>query len=374
MNIEFVDLKRQLFGDSFLQTKGIYNEISKSLYECVKNTNFIMGSPLEKFEEEFAKYCGTKYCVGLNSGTDALEFALLANDIKDGNVITVPNSYFSTASSIIQAGATPKFVDIDKDSYNLDYKKLEDKIDKNTKAIIPVHLYGRPSDMDKIMEIANRRGIKVIEDCCQAHGARFYGKRVPISGTGAFSFYPGKNLGCWGDGGAVVTNDEEVAKKVKMLRNDGTTEKYNHQIIGRKSKLDTIQAAILSVKLKYLDGWNESRRKSAILYNSLLKELDDIKLPSLGDSIIEPVFHVYPILTSKREELAKYLNEKGISTNIHYPTPIHLQKAYETLGFDRESFPIAEEVAKKTLSLPIFPELRNDEIKYICENIRNFFS
>jgi dTDP-4-amino-4,6-dideoxygalactose transaminase len=374
MKIEFVDLKRQLFGDSFLQTKGIHKEISKSLDKCVENANFIMGSPLEKFEEEFAKYCGVKYCMGLNSGTDALEFALLANDIKDGNVITIPSSYFTTASSIIQVGATPKFVDIDKDSYNLDSKKLNDKIDENTRAIIPVHLYGRPSEMDKIMEIADRRGIKVIEDCCQAHGARLYGKRVPISGTGAFSFYPGKNLGCWGDGGAVVTNDEEVAEKVKMLRNDGTTEKYNHQIIGRKSRLDAIQAAILSVKLKYLDSWNESRKKSAILYNSFLKELDDIKLPLLEDNIVEPVFHVYPILTSKREELAKHLNEKGISTNIHYPTPIHLQKAYETLGLDGESFPIAEEVAEKTLSLPIFPELRNDEIKYICEKIRDFFS
>ena len=223
------------------------------------------------------------------------------------------------------------------------------------------------------MGIAQKYNLKVIEDCCQAHGAMFDNMKVPILGIGTFSFFPGKNLGAFGDGGALVTDDLEVAEMAKMLRNDGTSSKYTHKIIGRKARLDSIQAAVLSVKLKYLNDWNNSRRKNAAIYNSLLKDIEGIKLPLLNENKTTPVFHVYNVLTDKRDELQRHLEANGIGTNIHYPTPIHLQPAYNSLGLIKGSFPIAEKFAEQTLSLPMFPELREDEIKYVCGKIKEFF-
>lgn len=374
MKIEFVDLKRQLYGDSTIGTSGIINEINEAIENCIKDTTFTMGYFLEKFEKQFAEYCNVRYCIGLNSGTDALEFALRCNNIKDGNVITVPNSYFTTASSINQAGAKPKFVDVNRKTFNMDISQLESAIDEKTKAIIPVHLYGRPSNMKEILKIAEKYNFTIIEDCCHAHGAEFYNKKVPISGTGCFSFFPGKNLGAFGDAGALVTNNREVAEKAKMWRNDGSLEKYYHEILGRKARLHALQAAILSVKLKYLDKWNEKRRELASYYNEKLQNIEEIQLPLLSSDKIKPVFHLYTIFTEKRNELADYLKKQGISTGIHYPIPIHLQSAYSYLKLKKGSFPVTEELAKKELSLPLFPELRKDEINYVAEKIKDFFS
>ena len=371
--IEFVDLKRQLNGDPVAGTIAIGFEIASAIDELVKKTSFMMGPYLESFERAFASYCGTKYCVGLNSGTDALEFALRCNGITSGKVITIPNSYFTTASSINQAGATPVFVDVDRKTFNIDIGKLEEAIDEETKAILLVHLYGRPCEMDKVMEIADKYKLKVIEDCAHSPGARYKVGKVPVSKTGCFSFFPGKNIGAWGDAGALVTNDEEVYKKARLWRNDGWEEKYKHEILGRKARLDPIQAQILSVKLKYLDKWNESRREHAKLYNNLLEDVKEIQLPLLEDEKIEPVFHIYNIITDKREDLRDYLTKNGIAVGVHYPTPIHLQPAYAFMGLKEGSFPVAEELAKKTLSLPMFPELRDNEIRYICDRVKEFF-
>ena len=374
MNISFVDLKRQLYGDPVQGSQGILPEIRSALDACIENTSFVMGPQLDKFEQEFASYCEAPYSVGLNSGTDALEFALRCNGITSGNVITVPNSYFTTTSSISQAGAAPRFVDVDPRTFNMDVEKLRDAIDNETKAILLVHLYGHPAEMDKITEIAREYNLKMIEDCCHANGARYKGKRVPVSKTGVFSFYPGKNLGGWGDGGALITDDVQVKTKALMWRNDGSFVKYHHEILGRKARLDTIQAAILSVKLKYLDQWNALRRKHASSYNRKLKEIKDLQLPPLGDDNYEPVFHLYAIHTPKRDQLQKFLTKKGIATVMNYPTPIHLQPAYKHLNLPEGSFPIAESLAKKTLSLPMFPELREDEIECVCNAIKEFFS
>ncbi len=374
MKIEFVDLKRQLFGDPIVGSKGIKEEIDAAIAKVVENTSFTLGPFVEEFEKKFAEFCGARYCVGLNSGTDAVEFALRCNGITSGKVLTIPNTYFTTVSSINQAGAEPVFVDIDPRSYNIDVNKMRKAIDKETKAIALVHLYGRPAQMDEIEEIADEHNLKIIEDCAHAPGAMYKGARVPVWGTGAFSFFPGKNIGAWGDGGALVTNDSEIYRLTRLWRNDGWEKKYQHEIIGRKARLDALQAAILSTKLNHLDKWNDARRTHAKMYNDLLSKIDRIQLPLLDTEEITPVFHIYNILTDKRDELKDYLEQKGIAVGVHYPTPIHLQPAYKHLNFKEGSFPVAEEAARRTLSLPMFPELRKDEIEYVCNNIKDFFS
>ncbi|MEM4259539.1 MAG: DegT/DnrJ/EryC1/StrS family aminotransferase [Candidatus Pacearchaeota archaeon] len=373
MKIEFVDLKRQLFGDPVIGSKGIKEEIDAAIAKVAENTSFTMGPFVEEFEKKFAEFCGARYCVGLNSGTDAVEFALRCNGITSGKVLTIPNTYFTTVSSITHAGAQPVFVDIEPRSYNIDVNKMRKAIDRDTKAIALVHLYGRPAQMDEIGEIANKHNLKIIEDCAHAPGAMYKGARVPVLGTGAFSFFPAKNIGAWGDGGALITNDSEIYKLARLWRNDGWEKKYHHEIIGRKARLDALQAAILSTKLEHLDKWNNARRAHAKLYNDLLSKIDKIQLPLLDTDEITPVFHIYNVLTDRRDELKDYLEERGIAVGIHYPTPIHLQPAYKHLGLSEGSFPIAEQVARKTLSLPMFPELRKDEIEYVCDNIKDFF-
>ncbi len=377
MNIEFVDLKRQLFGDPVGGTLGIKAEIDTALADLIAQTSFMMGPYLEKFEKEFAAFCEARHCVGLNSGTDALEFALRCNDITSGEVITIPNSYFTTSSSISLAGAMPVFVDVNPETFTIDVAKIEEKITPQTKAILITHLYGRPCDMDTIMALAAKHNLKVIEDCAHAPGARYNGRRVPVAGTGCFSFFPGKNIGAWGDGGALVTNDPEVARLTRLWRNDGWEQKYHHEILGRKARLDPLQGAVLSVKLKYLDSWNLQRRKHAVRYNELLASVFEIQRPLLADSEYESVFHLYTIHMKERETrdaLMKHLQGRGIAVGVHYPTPIHLQPAYTGLGLREGSFPVAERLAQTTLSLPMFPELRDEEIAYVCDAVKEFFS
>jgi len=364
MKIPFVDLKAQY--------NLIKNEIDNAIEKVIENTSFIMGENVFKFESEFAKYCNKKYAVGISSGTSALRLALKAIGIKPGDeVITVPNTFIATVEAIRQLGAKVVFVDVDKDSYNIDPKKIENAITDKSKCILPIHLYGQPADIKHINEIAEKYNLKVIEDSCQAHGAEFNGEKVPIN-TGCFSFYPGKNLGAYGDCGAVVTNDEDIALKVSMLRDHGRKpgEKYEHTILGSNERMDAIQAAILRVKLKYLDTWIEARRKNALIYNKLLKGTD-VVLP-IEASYARHVYHLYVVRTKKRDELQKFLEAQEIKTIIHYPIPLHLQEACKDLDYKEGDFPITEQYSKEILSLPMYPELTDDMIKYIASVINSF--
>lgn len=366
MNVKFVDLAKQ--------NKELKKELLPVIEKTIDDAIFIGGKPVDDFEALFAQFCKKKYAVGVNSGTDALKLALLAYGINPGDeVITVPNSYFSTAMVISDIGAKPVFVDVFPTTHAMDYTKLEWAITKKTKAIIPVHLYGQSANMDPILSIAKKHYLVVIEDACQAHGALYKGNIVPVSETGAFSFYPGKNLGCFGDGGIVVTDNLEVKERLLYLRNDGSTQKYVHKKLGIKSRLDTIQAAILSIKLPYLDGWNEKRREHAQYYNKLLHEVDGVVLP-VEDTHNKHIYHIYAIEVEKRDDMRVFLSTQGIETNIHYPIPIHLQEAYASFGFSKGMFPVTEEKAEKILSLPMYPELTNKEIEYVCSKIKEFLS
>lgn len=366
MNVRFVDLPRQ--------NNLLRSQLLETIEKIIDQAIFIEGQPLEDFEQSFAKFCNKKYAVGVNSGTDALKFALIAYGIGGGDeVITAPNGYFSVAAVVSEIGGTPVFLDINPNTYTIDVNKLEKKITKKTRAIIPVHLYGQPADMDPILDLAKKYNLVVIEDACQAHGAKYKVKVVPIGETGAFSFFPGKNLGCFGDGGVLVTDNPEIADKVRYLRNDGSIKKYVHKMLGFKSRLDTLQAAILNFKLNYLEEWNNQRRAHAKKYNEFLKKLPEVKIPFEAD-YAEHVFHIYVIEIDQRDELQSYLKEKGIETGIHYPTPIHLQEPYLKEGFKEGDFPITEKKVKVLLSLPMFPELTVEEIEYVCFNIKEFFN
>lgn len=364
MKIKFIDLQRQ--------NKIFKKQLMSVIEKKVDEADFILGRTLEKFENSFAKFCDKKYAVGVNSGTDALKLALLAYGIKDRDeVITVPNSYFSTAMVISEIGATPVFVDINRDTYTINVELLEKAISKKTKAIIPVHLYGNVVDMDPILKLAKKYNLVVVEDAAQAHGAKYKGKKVPYGETGAFSFYPGKNIGCFGDGGALVTNNKTIADKILYLRNDGSLRKYIHKFIGTKSRLDTLQAAILSMKLRYLEQWNKKRYKRAMKYNRLLRSIRNITIPKVA-SYASHVYHIYCIEYKNRDKLQKYLTDKGIESQIHYPLPIHLQEAYSNEKYKKGSFPVTEEKAQTILSLPMFPELTDKEINYVCSVIKEF--
>ncbi|MBI2010395.1 MAG: DegT/DnrJ/EryC1/StrS family aminotransferase [Candidatus Chisholmbacteria bacterium] len=366
MKIEFVDLKRQnrLHRKEFLQV----------IEKIMAAASFSLGPTLEKFEKAFARFVGAKYCIGLNSGTDAIEFSLKVHDIGPGDeVITAPNSYFSTAMVVSKLGAKPVFADVNPHTYTIDPDQIKKKITPKTKAIIPIHLYGQPADIDPILAIARKHRLIVIEDCCQAHGTKYKGKTVPVSGIGAFSFYPGKNLGGFGDGGALVTNSRHLATLIKKLRNDGSITKYHHELIGSKSRLDTLQAAVLSTKLKYLTQWNKLRRRHASLYSRLLTQISGVLLPQEAPYSYHN-YHLYVIEVPHRDQLQRYLSKKGISTVIHYPTPIHLQPAYKHLGYKRGDFPITEKTAKRILSLPMFPELTDKEIHFVVQHIKQFLA
>ena len=361
--IKFVDLKAQY--------DSIRDEINKAIQQVLDSTHFILGENLAEFEKEFANYCNAKYSVGLNTGTSALHLALLAKGIgKDDEVITTPNTFFATCEAISYTGATPRFVDIDEETYNMDANKLEKFITKKTKAIIPVDLYGQPADMKHILEIAKKHNLIVIEDACQAHGAEHYKKKVPIADIGCFSFYPAKNLGAYGEGGMIVTNDKEVDEIARAYRDHGQIKRHVHNYIGYNYRLEEMQAAILRVKLRHLDKWIDMRRKNALIYNEKLKNIDVI-MPVEKD-YNKHVYHLYVIRVKNRQKLIEHLNSKGIQTGIHYPTPIHLQEAYKDLNYKKGSFPISEKCEDEIISLPMFPELKEEEISFVARSIKDF--
>ena len=357
--ITFVDLKKE------------YNSLNKELNETIQNTisnsNFILGEEVKKFENEFSNYINTKYSIGVNSGSDALYLAIKSLGIGKGDeVITVSHTFISTVDAICRNKAKPVFIDIEPDTYCMDPSKIEEKITENTKAILPVHLYGHPANMGSIQEIANDNGLFLIEDACQAHGAEYKGKKVgSIGDVSCFSFYPTKNLGAYGDGGIIVTNNEELNSRLKLLRNYGQYEKNHHNLIGYNSRLDEIQAAILRVKLKYLDQWNKRRRESAALYNQILEDL----IKPIEKEYAKHVYHLYVIRHKKRDKIQQLLTKNGIQSQIHYPIPVHDQKSYSML---KNSFnlPITQRITNEILSLPMHPWLEEDELISIANTLK----
>lgn len=346
-------------------------EILAAIEEVIDSGAFAGGPFVARFEEDFAAYCRTRFAVGVGSGTEAIWLSLLALDIGAGDeVITVPSTFMATAEAISFAGAKPVFVDIDERTYTMDPDLLERAITPRTKAVIPVHLFGQMADMDPIMRIARGRGLRVIEDACQAHGAEYRGMRAgSIGDAGCFSFYPGKNLGALGEGGAVVTNDPQLQEKIRLLRDHGQEKKYHHSCVGWNARMDGIQGAVLRVKLKGLDRGNAARRAHAGLYRKHLGGQSDVVTPHAADYGLH-VYHVYAIRVKGRDQLLQALANQGISCGIHYPIPIHLQAAYQSLGLGRGSFPVAERCAQEFLSLPMFPELTPDQIDVVAAELK----
>ena len=355
--------------------KASYAEIGKEIDSAIKNvlskTNFILGEEVKIFEEKFADYCRVDYAVGVNSGTDALFLAMKALGIGLGDeVITVPNSFLASTSSIIACGATPVFVDVDEDM-NINPDLIPDAINKNTKVILPVHLTGRPAEMTPILEIAENNNLFVIEDCAQAIGAEYKNQKVGSFGKiNCFSLHPLKTLNACGDGGVITTNDEEIYKQLLALRNIGLKDRDHADIWGYNSRLDTLQAAILNVKFKYLEEWTEKRRMNAKNYIANLKNL--IKLPEEKE-YMKSVYHTFVIQTERRDELQKYLSENDVDTKIHYPIPIHFQVAAKALGYKKGDLPVCERQAENILSLPIYHNLTNEQMNYIISTIKSFF-
>ena len=365
--------------------------------DALRTGRFIGGPAVEEFERDFAEFCEAKYCIGVGSGTDALRFALQAAGVKNGDiVITVPNTFIATTEAISQAGAIPEFIDINAHTYNIDIEKLKEyfetkcSIDDKTgcainrstnqliTAVIPVHLYGQMADMDPIMELAEKYNFIVIEDACQAHGAEYFSKKEQrwrkagsMGIASAFSFYPGKNLGAFGEAGAVTTNDENIARTIRMLRDHGQPKKYFHDIEGYNGRLDAIQAGILSIKLRHLQKWNEKRRTSAYQYNDLLKQIDGIISP-YEPEWSKAVYHLYVIRTQKRDELQEFLLKNNIFTGLHYPVPLHLQKAYEGFRQKNGSFPVSEKAASEIISLPMYPGLTEEQQTKVAQTIKEW--
>lgn len=365
MKVPFLDLKAQY--------AAIADEINVAIQNVIDKTAFAGGPFVEQFEKEFAEFCRTRQAVGVSSGTSALWLALLALEIGAGDeVITAVDTFIATAEAISFTGAKPVFVDVDGQTYNINPERLEAAITPRTKAIIPVHLFGQPADMDPVMEIARRHGLHVIEDASQAHGAEYKGRRAgSIGDLGCFSFYPGKNLGAYGEAGAVVTNSDELADKIRKLRDHGQAKKYYHDLIGWNGRMDGIQGAVLSVKLKHLEDWNEKRRRNAALYTQLLKEQDHLVTPTEAH-YAKHVYHIYALRTTERDQLISHLAENEIYCGIHYPIPLHLQKAYQFLGLQKGDYPVAEQCAAEFVSLPMFPELTGGQIERVVESIGQF--
>ncbi|MCO6449958.1 MAG: DegT/DnrJ/EryC1/StrS family aminotransferase [Caldilineales bacterium] len=353
MSVPLVDLQSQY--------ESIKPEIDTAIQRVIDNSAFIMGSEVAAFEQAFAEYCGVKHAIGVSSGTGALFLALLGYGIGPGDeVITTPFTFFATGEAISQVGARPAFVDIDPVTYNIDPAKIEAAITPYTKAIMPVHLYGQPADMDAINEIASTHKLVVIEDAAQAHGSLYKGKRVgSLADSACFSYYPSKNLGCYGDGGAVVTDDDHLAERVRLLRDHGRTSKYEHSELGYGHRLDGIQGAILATKLPHLDGWNEGRRQRADRYADLLADTAVVTPKHLPETT--PVYHCYVIRTPNRDAVLASLQKQGIGAGVHYPIPLHLQPAYRFLELEPGSFPISEQAAKEVITLPIYAEMTDEQ-------------
>jgi len=370
MTVPFVDLQAQY--------RSIKSEVDAAIQRVLDTSAFVLGREVEAFESAFAEYVGAEFCVGVSNGTAAIQLALTACGVGDGDEVIVPaNTFFATAEAVSTANATPVFVDCDPDSCNIDASKIEAAITPRTRAIIPVHLYGQPADLDAVFSVAERHNLIVVEDAAQAHGARYKGKRVgPLGRAGCFSFYPGKNLGAYGEGGAVVTNDKDVARRVRLLRDHGSEQKYRHEIVGYNFRLEGIQGAVLGVKLKHLDRWNELRRGHAALYRELLAPHVDAGSLALPREMpyAESVQHLFVIQADARDSLQRFLSAAGVQTGIHYPVPIHLQPAYASLGHKEGDFPEAERQARRLLSLPMFAELTGRQINYVAEAVGDYFA
>ena len=362
MSVPFIDFTEQ--------NKSIRAQVDAGMEQVIAKASFIMGPEVKKFEDEFAAYCGVKYAVGVNSGTDALYLALAAMGVGPGDEVILPTyTFIATALCASYTGASVKFVDIDPVSYNMDPAKLNAVITSRTKVIIPVHLYGQMADMDEIMAIASKRGVKVLEDSCQAHGTRYKGKcSGSIGDAGCFSFYPTKGLGAWGDGGIVVTNDEKLAYMVKMLRDYGRTDRYAHKFKGHNSRLDTLQAVVLSAKLPHLDKWNEMRKAVAAQYAKAFAGTGVLVPTAKADR--EHVYQTYAVRVKNRAALMDKLKEKGVTSLIHYPIPIHLQEAYADAGYKAGDFPISEKICDEILSLPMFPHMSEAQVLEVARAVK----
>ncbi len=364
MNVPWIDLA--------IQHRNLREEINAAIQGVLDRADFILGQDVHKLEEEFAAYCGTRYAVGVDSGLSALELSLRALGVGPGDEVLVPaHTFTATAAAVTFAGAMPVFVDADPVTWTIDAKRIEDAITPRTRAILPVHLYGLPADMHMILGIAEKYELLVVEDACQAHGAKYKGQRTGSMGNATgFSFYPTKNLGACGDGGIVTTNDAEVTETILALRNCGQRIKNVHELAPFNHRLDNLQAAILRVKLHYLDQWIEARRRVASLYRELLKG-SDVRLPAEPPGY-QHVYHLFVIRSQNRDALQAYLKERGIGTALHYPAPVHLQP-FDSNGQDRRGeFPIAEQLCKEILSLPMYPEMTDEQVNYVAEGIRNF--
>jgi len=388
------------FLDLVMPHLGLEEELVAVFRSALRTAGFVGGPMVEEFEREFAQFCGAEYCVGVGSGTDALRFALIAGGVQPGDtVVTVPNTFIATTEAISQAGARPDFVDVEERTYNMDARRLQEYLEmrccldratgkllnKKTRspvtAIVPVHLYGQMADMNPILELANRHNLFVIEDACQAHGAEYFSTREnrwvragSMGRAAAFSFYPGKNLGACGEAGAVTTNDRILAERIRMLRNHGQAQKYHHEIEGYNGRLDAIQAGVLRTKLKYLPHWNRKRRMNARLYNEMfISQTGAVAVPS-ESSRARSVYHLYVIRVENRDQLQAHLAKANIETQIHYPTPLHLQRAYAHLGYKKGDFPVAEKVASEILSLPMYPHLELRQRERIVQNVLELVS
>jgi dTDP-4-amino-4,6-dideoxygalactose transaminase len=359
MKVPFLDLEAH--------HAPLIDKFDRAIREVIESSAFAGGPFVEEFEEDFAAYCGSSYAIGVGNGTDALWLTLLALGIGEGDeVITVPNTFIATVEAIIHCKARPVFVDVDETTFTLDPAQLKKSLTARTKAIVPVHLFGQPADMDPILEFARAHGLFVIEDAAQAHGAEYKGRKAGTWGdAGCFSFYPGKNLGAFGEAGAVVTNNAELQKKIQNLRDHGQTRKYYHTLMGWNCRMDGIQAAVLSIKLRHLEEANLLRRDHALHYNQAFAGLDAVATP-FEANYARHVYHVYAIRVQDRDAIWQSLQEKGIGCAVHYPIPIHLQEACRSLGYTEGAFPIAENLAQEFLSLPMFPELTEEQIEYVA--------
>lgn len=363
MNVPFLDLR--------LHHAPLRGELTEAFEAVVDASAFAGGPFVSRFEQNFAAYCGARHGVAVGTGTDALWLALLALGVGPGDeVITTPMTFMATVEAITYTGAKPVFVDIDKSTYTMDPLELEIAVNRRTRAIIPVHLYGQMADMDPILKIARRHGIWVVEDACQAHGATYHGKRAGSLGDiGCFSFYPGKNLGAFGEGGAVVTDNEELARKIQMLRDHGQARKYYHDVVGWNARMDGIQGAVLEIKLKHLEAYNRARRQHAEHYRSLLNGVPDLILPRERPES-RHVYHLFVVRVPDRDRILKEMADCGVACGIHYPIPVHLQAAYRSLGLERGAFPVTEQCADEVLSLPMFPELTGSQVETVARELK----